>query len=120
MKRFNNRNDIDINRLSNYELKSIYNLYVNYKDKPITKVCFNDMSGFKDCFGLSREEEFKEFIRSDKYKSEDMYISIDIKGNPITFDNVLSYIKKQKMISTLELFIDDELDLVVTILNEDW
>ena len=120
MKKFNNREDIELSKLSNYELKSIYNLYVNYKDNSMTEVYFNDMNGFKDCFGLSLEEDFKEFIRSDKYKSEDMYISIDTKGNPITFDGILNYIKKHKMVSTLESFIDDELDLVATVLNGDW
>lgn len=120
MKKFNNRNDIDVNKLSNYELRSIFNLYVNYKDNSMTEVYFNDMNGFKDCFGLSLEEDFKEFVRSDKYKSEDMYISINIKGNPNTFDDVLKYIHRCKMASTLELFIDDELELVLNVLNGDW
>jgi len=120
MNKFKKREDIVLKKLSNHELKSIYNLYVNYKDNSMTEVYFNDMNGFKECFGLSREEEFKEFVRSDKYESNDMYISIDNKGNPITFDDVFGYVKKSKILLALDSFVDDELELVLTVLNGSW
>ena len=120
MKKFKDIESVELDRLTNYEMKSLYNLYVNYKDNSLTEIFYNDMSGFNACFGMVMEEELKEFIRSDKYKSDDIYISITRKKDPVTFDNVYKYVKRLRLIDSIEEFKLDEADLVLTVLNGDW
>lgn len=120
MKKFKDIESVELAGLTNYEMKSLYNLYVNYKDNTLTEIFYNDMSGFNSCFGMVMEEELKEFIRSDKYKSNDIYISITRKKDPVTFDNVYKYVKRLRLIESIEDFKLDEADLVLTVLNGEW
>lgn len=120
MKKYKTTSDIKVNNLNNYELKSLYNLYVSYEDNSMTEIYLNDIQFIREMFGDLDYDIMLEFIRSKNYSDDEFYVSIDNTFNAVCFTDIYKYLSKINMINKLDSFISKESELVLSVLNEDW